>query len=189
MFINLKAKILSMKYFITFISLLIVFSCGKENYFRLSEDICKACDQKSLHLVGDNYISTFHVITPNGDGINDWFVIHDIEDYKDSNITLSIFNRGKKQIANVIPDEKYNFLAWNGIPDNKPNSDPQNGLYYYKLEIGDTTIEGCFLSLATYSSNDDYYDIIPADSDCINLCSIEFNEDPMLFSRKPYQDD
>ncbi|WP_372948161.1 gliding motility-associated C-terminal domain-containing protein [Mariniphaga sp.] len=181
-----------MKYFVAFLSLLvllILFSCEKEKYFRLSEDICKACDQKSLHQVGFHSIRIFHIITPNGDGINDWFVIHDIEDYKDSNISLSIFNRGKKQIANVIPDEKYNYLAWNGIPESKPDSDPQNGLYYYKLEIGDTTIEGCFLSLATYNPNNEYYDIIPPDSDCINLCSIEFSEDPMLFSRRPYQDD
>ena len=70
-----------------------------------------------------------NVITPNGDGMNDYFVVTNIEYYPGS--TLMIFNRwGKK----IYESDSYQ-NDWKG--ENHPD-----GVYYYILNVKDNTPDG-----------------------------------------------
>ena len=62
-----------------------------------------------------------NVITPNHDGVNDYFVIKNIERIESS--TLRIYNRWGKKIFEASPYK--NNWNGNGAPD---------GVYYYELD-------------------------------------------------------
>lgn len=77
-----------------------------------------------------------NAITPNGDGVNDYFLIDNIELYKQS--TLSIFNRWGNLVYKASP---YN-NEWNG--KSKSGNDLPDDVYYYTLDygIGEKPISG-----------------------------------------------
>ena len=72
------------------------------------------------------------VITINGDGKNDEFLIHGLESYQDN--TLLIFNRWGDQVYEMT---KYD-NKWNGKSSN--GSDLPAGNYYVILNINDNEI-------------------------------------------------
>jgi gliding motility-associated-like protein len=67
-------------------------------------------------------------ITPNGDGVNDYFLIDKIGDYPQNNIV--IFNRW----GNVVFKEAPYTNTWNG--KSKSGSDLPDGIYYHTFDFG-----------------------------------------------------
>ena len=71
-----------------------------------------------------------HTLTPNGDGINDVWLIGGIEDFPDNKV--EIFNRWGDQLYKQSHYNNMN-VAWNGT--NKKNAFLPDGTYFYILEI------------------------------------------------------
>ncbi|WP_316819368.1 gliding motility-associated C-terminal domain-containing protein [Pedobacter nyackensis] len=67
-----------------------------------------------------------NILTPNGDGINDTWVIKDIEKYPDNEIT--IFDRSGRTIHHVINYQN----DWMGYLKGKPL---EEGTYYYIIKL------------------------------------------------------
>jgi gliding motility-associated-like protein len=79
-----------------------------------------------------NWLDIHNVITPNGDGVNDGWVIDGIEEFPDN--TIQLFNRwGDK----VNAFERYNNTTqiWKG--DNFKHEPLPDGTYYYIVTIKD----------------------------------------------------
>jgi gliding motility-associated-like protein len=78
-------------------------------------------------------------ITPNGDGVNDYFLIDKIEDYPQN--SLSIFNRW----GNVVYKESPYKNSWNG--KSTGGHELPDEIYYYALDYGngDKPISGYIL--------------------------------------------
>lgn len=80
-----------------------------------------------------------HVITPNGDGLNDAFVIPFMDAFRDDNgdvqaSYLSIYNRyGKLVFSDVSSNDKIQFV-WNGYYNGRPVT---TGDYWYILKLAD----------------------------------------------------
>jgi gliding motility-associated-like protein len=103
------------------------------------------CTSNSTQVLYTNGKNSYHLyipntITPNGDGLNDEFIIFgftDCEDYQ-----LAIYNRwGEKIFETDTPETVF----WNG--DNGRTKEVPDGVYYFKLweqgkERGDNTIGG-----------------------------------------------
>jgi gliding motility-associated-like protein len=69
------------------------------------------------------------IITPNGDGINDFFVIENVEAYR--KCTLTIYNIWNKQVYSVTGYRN----DWEGTYNGSPLD---AGTYYYMLKCGDS---------------------------------------------------
>jgi large repetitive protein len=102
-------------------------------------DIDGDCDQANVNIfvINDGVLFIPEVITPNGDGINDYFVIEDIESYPES--SLIILNRWGDKIFEASP---YN-NDWNGLSNfgikTGGNKLPE-GTYFYILKTGDKKV-------------------------------------------------
>ena len=77
-------------------------------------------------------IIVHNVITPNGDGINDYLVIDSIEKYPVNKVT--IFDRWGNTIT-VIENYDNKTQRWGGMY--KDNRKVVDGVYYYKIELPD----------------------------------------------------
>jgi adhesin/invasin len=75
------------------------------------------------------------LITPNLDGINDFFVIKGVETF--GNTTLTVFNRWG---ARVYENKKYD-NTWNGVDDNQNPLPDDTYFFVLKPEKG-RTIKG-----------------------------------------------
>ena len=84
------------------------------------------------------FIIVYSQFSPNGDGVNDNFVIENIGNYPDN--TLKIFNRW----GNIVYKMNSYNNDWNGISNGRVIvNDSENlpeGTYYYKLELGDGSL-------------------------------------------------
>lgn len=79
-----------------------------------------------------------NILTPNGDGKNDFFVIKGLEKYP--NNKLSIFDRGGRLIYTTLGYQN----NWDGYLNGKPLTEDT---YYYMLDLGaDGSIKG-FISI------------------------------------------
>lgn len=87
---------------------------------------CKDSASVSVDAVEDFYVEPAVVFTPNGDGINDYFVIKNLDQYPDN--LLQVFDRIGKKIY-----EKRNYNNdWNGTISNVQLS---KDTYYYILIV------------------------------------------------------
>jgi gliding motility-associated-like protein len=77
-------------------------------------------------------LEIFNVITPDGNGSNDFWMIRGIEDYPDN--TVLIFNRWGDKIADLSGYDNKN-VFWDGT--NKKGEIMPAGTYYYILTIND----------------------------------------------------
>ena len=81
------------------------------------------------------FIIVYSQFSPNGDGVNDNFVVEPIGNYPDN--TLEIYNRW----GNIVYKMNSYNNDWNGISNGRVIvNDSENlpeGTYYYKLELGD----------------------------------------------------
>lgn len=160
-----------MKWFFLVIIAISLFSCKKEKVYKLSDDICVACNQNPIHVIGNDTIWIPQVFTPNWDGSNDIFGIRGLEKF--SNNTIVFYNRNMDQLAQYSPYSK----PWSGRADNSQDV-PLNGLYHYKLTIGTSVFEGSILIL---SQRDDYFDIKISNNACSAGCIKSLYIDPILF--------
>ncbi len=101
------------------------------------DSLCTDTLQKKLTLESmENYISMDiqNIFTPNGDGVNDWFNIANI-DYLNACSDLYIYNRW----GNLIYYSNYS-IAWDGRSfDGEPASE---GVYYYIIHIHNIVKKG-----------------------------------------------
>lgn len=103
-------------------------------WFRAVVSGCSTTDTSNIfvlpaHFDACNRVVIANLITPNGDGKNDTWLIADIEQYP--SISVFIFNRNGKQ---VYSNEAYD-NSWDGSFEGSPL---QDGTYYYILKIGDS---------------------------------------------------
>ena len=86
--------------------------------------------------VCDLSLNVSQAITPNGDGINDTWMIYNAEQYP--NLTVRVFNRWGSEVffaKNYQND-------WDGHYKNKDQSLPETSAYYYQIDIeGKGTID------------------------------------------------
>jgi gliding motility-associated-like protein len=81
-------------------------------------------------------INISQAFTPNGDGINDFFMVYNIERYPNS--TLRVFNRWGSEVY-FSPDYKND---WDGHNKNSAQALPQPAGYFYQIDLlGDGTID------------------------------------------------
>jgi gliding motility-associated-like protein len=88
------------------------------------------------NVCGDININVSQAITPNGDGVNDTWMISNIESYPKNNV--KVFNRWGSEVfsANGYRND------WNGHYKNSDQSLPDASSYYYQIDLdGDGTIE------------------------------------------------
>ena len=88
------------------------------------------------NVCGELNINVSQAITPNGDGVNDTWMISNIESYPKNNV--KVFNRWGSEVfsANVYRND------WNGHYKNSDQSLPDASSYYYQIDLdGDGTIE------------------------------------------------
>ena len=89
--------------------------------------------------VCDLGLNVSQAITPNGDGVNDTWMIYNIEQYPNS--TVRVFNRWGSEVFYA-----HNYRNdWDGHYKNKNQSLPETSAYYYQIDIegnGSVDLEG-----------------------------------------------
>jgi hypothetical protein len=133
------------------------FSCRKH---KLNNNLCDCADSPSQYTIDTVSLYIPNVITPNGDGYNDKWIILNIDKFPDCSIKLT-----KGGIT------KYTST---GYEDFWPDKKVSEGKYNYTIEIGDQTIKG---SLCVYYKEG----LTAQDFDCIeNLSPMDFNDIMLL---------
>ena len=105
-------------------------------YTLCNDNAIPQCDSATVFIqvlpldnIGDNII-VYNGLTPNGDGVNDQWIIDGIQKYPEN--TIQIFNRW-----GVIIREYYSYdntdVVWNGTNEN--NQALPDGTYFYLLKI------------------------------------------------------
>lgn len=74
-------------------------------------------------------VNISEAVTPNGDGINDTWVIYNIENYPKNKV--SVFNRW----GDLVFEAKNYQNQWDGHYKNRAQSLPDGGSYYYQLDL------------------------------------------------------
>ncbi|MFN4122568.1 MAG: choice-of-anchor L domain-containing protein [Flavobacteriales bacterium] len=96
-------------------------------YFVIATDQCQVSDTVSAEVNVQNCeIQVFNVFTPDGDGINDFWVIPNIEFYPNNSVV--IFNRWGRKVFEAEPYQN----NWDG--GNNPS-----GVYFYVVDTKDDT--------------------------------------------------
>lgn len=88
---------------------------------------CTASQTISIEVADDYKVDAVNILTPNGDGINDRFVIKNIDSYP--NNELKIFDR----VGRLIYNKRSYLNEWDGTLSGRPL---QEGTYYYILDFG-----------------------------------------------------
>jgi gliding motility-associated-like protein len=91
----------------------------------------------TITVVADLKLNISNVLTPNGDGKNDLWIIHNLESYPDNEVT--VYDRAGR----VVYHQKNYINNWNGTINGKPLA---TETYYYVLTIPNKTIKG-FISV------------------------------------------
>ena len=85
-----------------------------------------------------------NIITPNGDGINDWLVIKCLESgFFDQN-SLVIYNQWGDKVFEAAPYSNEENAAWHGTLDGEAGKDLPDGVYFYVFKPGpnEETVKG-----------------------------------------------
>lgn len=104
--------------------------CGRTDEFRYRVCNPNGCDTASVFIyIECTGLTIFTAVSPNGDGINDYFHIEGIEEFPDNELTL--YNRWGNE---VYFKKGYN-NEWGGTWNN--NKDLPDGTYFYLLQLKD----------------------------------------------------
>lgn len=90
---------------------------------------CTSSDSVLVTLSGEQIITVYNIITPNGDGFNDTWFIENILNFP--NNSISVFNR----YGQVVYEGTAYANDWDGTRNGDPLPD---GSYYYIIEMNDT---------------------------------------------------
>jgi gliding motility-associated-like protein len=90
---------------------------------------CTDTDSVVVTLSGEQIITIYNIITPNGDGFNDTWYIENILNFP--NNTISIFNR----YGQIVHEATAYANDWDGTRNGDALPD---GSYYYVIEMTDT---------------------------------------------------
>jgi len=106
----------------------------KDETFKLVVQNLACTDNDTIRIYVDRCLKDItgpipQIITPNGDGANEGWIIPDVDYFKDNNLT--IFNRWGNVVWEATP---YN-NQWEG--KNQKNIDLPDGTYYYILNLND----------------------------------------------------
>jgi gliding motility-associated-like protein len=81
-------------------------------------------------------LNVSQAVTPNGDGINDVWVIYSIENYPNS--IVKVFNRWGSEVFNARGYKN----DWNGHYKNNSQALPDSSSYFYQIDLeGDGSVE------------------------------------------------
>lgn len=114
--------------------------CGQDSFIYM---ICNetSCDTATVIIdVECTEFEIFTAVSPNGDGVNDYFVIRGIEQYND--VSVSIFNRWGNKVYEMDNERYSNVMngngknPWDGTWDGK---DLPDGTYFYFIDLKDGT--------------------------------------------------
>jgi gliding motility-associated-like protein len=101
-------------------------------------DGCITTREVTVSVVEDFRVDVPNLFTPNGDGINDYWVIANIFTY---NAEVFVFNRWGSEVFSTTNYQN----DWNGVSaDGDPLSD---GTYYYVVKVGDKVYKGAITIL------------------------------------------
>lgn len=78
-------------------------------------------------------ITVYNGVTPNGDGVNDYLHIDNIDQYPDN--VVDIYNRWGLQLAHITKYDNKDHM-WKGTINNTDNVVP-SGTYFYVIDLGD----------------------------------------------------
>jgi gliding motility-associated-like protein len=91
------------------------------------------CDQAKVTITVQDTRCVFipNIITPNGDGINDWFDIPCIETGEYPNNELTIYNQWGDKVFHASPYNSLPAFAWKGTLNGEEGKDLPDGVYYF----------------------------------------------------------
>ncbi len=103
---------------------------------------CQGTDSMQVFVLSDRNVAVYNIITPNGDGLNDFFDLSPLR--LNGNCNLEVFNRWGSPVysANSYRND------WEGVDDDgKPLAD---GTYYYVVKCGDVVESTGPISILRY---------------------------------------
>lgn len=97
-------------------------------YNVLATDVngCIAIDSTEIEVLNDYHVVISNMMTPNGDGYNDTWIIENIENYPNTQVTI-LTRQGQEVYTSSSYDNK-----WDGTQDGKKLAD---GTYYYVVKF------------------------------------------------------
>jgi len=153
--------------FIGFVFFTFLFACRKEH---VSNDICDCADSQSTYIVDTITLTIPNLFTPNGDCVNDHWVIKNIDKFPDNKVKITrpgLFGGSVYESTGYHQD-------WDDGKNNKKGL-LKEGKYRYEITVNGQIING-FVCV--------YYGSIEPDSyDCLNACVVSDPTDPMLTGR------
>ena len=87
---------------------------------------CTALDSTMIEVLNDYHVVIANMMTPNGDGYNDTWIIENIENYPNTEVTI-LTRQGQEVYTSPSYDNK-----WDGTQDGKKLAD---GTYYYVVKF------------------------------------------------------
>ncbi len=103
-------------------------SLGEYSVSITDSKFCKSLTTINLEM-GFGSISIPNAFTPNGDGLNDKWVVKALEDYDLNEVIVSIFNMQGKLVYQNIPGNK---VEWDGTSEGETLP---RGTYYYLIKL------------------------------------------------------
>ena len=96
------------------------------------------CEMATVTIrVKTNDCSTIpNIITPNGDGVNDYFTIPCLDSGLFRDNTLIIYNQWGDKVFDRVGYDNSPFSAWNGTLNGEQGKDLPDGVYYYIFSAG-----------------------------------------------------
>jgi gliding motility-associated-like protein len=86
----------------------------------------------SFDLIIENELQVYKALSPNGDGLNDTWIINGIEKYRENSV--SIYDRwGRLIFSTSSYDNERN--VWDGSGSTRNGAELPNGTYFYRIEI------------------------------------------------------
>lgn len=104
------------------------------------------CDMATVTITIRDIECTFipNIITPNGDGVNDWLVIDCLESGFYEQNSLVIYNQWGDMVFEAAPYSNDESQAWHGTLNREVGKDLPDGVYFYVFKPGPTeeTVKG-----------------------------------------------